>query len=521
MTPLIECQDLVVDFGLTRALDRVSLSINPGEIVGLVGPNGAGKSTLGRVFVGEIPFGSYQGSLKLRGSDARFDDSREAHNAGIVLVHQEGAVVEQLSIGENVMLTLEPNWHGYINWPALHDQAARGLSQVGLVTSTRARLADIGGVALVELVEIARSIVRRSSVFVFDESTSALGAEEIKILLAKLRELSARGAGIVFISHRINEVLSICDRVIVLRDGRVTMDASRVGQDHASVVRAMLGGALDDAEVRLRSKQHMRTSAGGSGDLGPTALKLRNWRVPRSNICRINVGPIDIEIRDGEILGLFGPLGAGMTELLQSLFGLYGRTCTGECWMKDKPVAPFSKPAAAIRQGLALVSAERQKEGVVPQLSVLENMMLGHHRKDLSWWKIILNRRAARQLCERLIEELGIQTTGPDETIALLSGGNQQKVLLARAMVNSPRILLLDQPTRGIDVGAKRDVYRWVRAAAARGAAVIVSSLEELELLGLAHRILVLRDGRQLAILDAAKTTEHELLTLAAGGSLH
>jgi ABC-type sugar transport system ATPase subunit len=283
----------------------------------------------------------------------------------------------------------------------------------------------------------------------------------------------------------------------------------------------MLGGAFDDAEIRLRSKQRMRTSAGGSAELGPPALKLRNWRVPRSDICRINAGPIDIEIRDSEILGLFGPLGAGKTELLQSLFGLYGGSCSGECWMKGKLVAPFSKPAAAIRRGLALVSAERQKEGVVPQLSVLENMMLGHHRKDLSWWKIVLNRRAARQLCERLIEELGIQTTGPDQTIASLSGGNQQKVLLARAMVNSPRILLLDEPTRGIDVGAKRDVYRWVRATAAQGAAVIVSSLEELELLGLAHRILVLRDGRQLTVLDASKTDEHELLTLAAGGSLH
>ncbi len=516
-TPLIECSDVVVDFGLTRALDRVSLSIHPGEIVGLVGTNGAGKSTLGRVFVGEIPVGSYQGSLRFKGQPARFRDSREAHHAGVVLIHQEGAAVEQLSIGENVMLTLEPQRRGCIDWEALHEQAADALRRLGLVADTRARVAGSGGVALVGLVEIARSIVRGSSLFVFDESTSALGGDEITILLTRMKELATHGAGIVFISHRIDEVLSICDRIVVLRDGRVVLDDLRSDQTHASVLQAMLGRIYGDSEIRVEARNNRQTDSASANGVGSSALKVRDWRVPKSNICRLDVGPMNVEVEKGEILGLFGPLGAGKTEFLSSLYGLYGRTARGECWIDGKQAHPFSGPGTAIRYGLALVSSDKQKEGVIPQLSVQDNMMVGYFRDDLSWSKMLLRHQTARHLCERLISELGIQTTGPDQTMSSLSGGNQQKVLLSRAMINSPRVLLLDEPTRGIDVGAKRDVYRWIKSIVAQGAAVLISSLEEDELLRLADRILVIRDGRQLALLKASDTDEHELLTLATG----
>jgi ABC-type sugar transport system ATPase subunit len=516
-TPLIECQDLVVDFGLNRALNRVSLSVVAGEIVGLVGPNGAGKSTLGRVFVGEIPFGAYRGTLKVGGTEARFASSRAAHDAGVVLVHQEGAAVDQLSIGENVMLTIEPSRYGCVNWPSLHQQAALALKQLGLVTDTRQRLGDHGGVALVELVEVARSIVRGSSVFVFDESTAALGAEEIRTLLMRMYELAGKGAGIIFISHRIDEVLSICDRVVVLRDGQIVMDAPRACLDHSSIVRAMLGSTFDE----LCSAPASETHDGRENERierEPTALELRDWRIPKSDVCRLDVGPINLAVHRGEIFGVFGPLGAGKTELLHSVYGLFGGSCSGECWISGQRFAPFGSPRTAIQKGLALVSAERQREGVVPQLSVLENLLLGHHRRDLLRKGILINHQVSRQLCEGLIEELRIHTIGPDQIIATLSGGNQQKVLLGRAMANSPNILLLDEPTRGVDVGARQDVYRWIRATAIRGAAVIVSSLEESELMELAHRILVLRDGRQLAILSRRDTSEHELITLAGGG---
>lgn len=514
MTSLLECRDLTVDFGRQRALDQFSFNINSGEIVGLVGTNGAGKSTFGRVLVGELPFGTYQGEFKVKNAEVRFASTREAHETGIVLIHQEGAAIDQLSIGENVMLTIEPTRYGWIDWPALHSRAYDALERLGAATNTQQRLGDHGGVALMELVEVARSLVRGGSVFVFDESTSALGADEIKILLAKMRELAATGAGIIFISHRIDEILSVCDRIVVLRDGRKVLDAPRSGLDHRSVVRAMLGIEISGQTVKTSRDSIVRHTQG-------LLLRLQDWRVQKSDVSRLSLGPIDLEVRRGEIIGVFGPLGAGKSELLQSLFGLMPESCTGAFWWDGEKLEPFPSPRMAIAHGLALVSADRQKEGIVPQLSVLENMMIGHHRQDLSWRRLVIRRDASRKLCSELISQLKIRTSGPDQPVSALSGGNQQKVLLARAMINGPRLLLLDEPTRGIDVGAKQDVYRWIRETSAKGTAVIVSSLEEAELLGLTHRVIVLRDGRQLATLSAGETNEQELMVLAAGGTRH
>jgi ABC-type sugar transport system ATPase subunit len=386
---------------------------------------------------------------------------------------------------------------------------------LGAATDTRLRLGEHGGVALMELVEVARSLVRGGSVFVFDESTSALGADEIKILLAKMRELASIGAAIVFISHRLDEILSVCDRVVVLRDGRKVLDAPRSGQDHDSIVRTMLGGDISVETEPERNGDGISIRSAG------TLLRLQDWRVRKSDFCRLDIGPIELDVRNGEIVGLFGPLGAGKTEFLQSLFGLMPESCSGSLWWDGQQQRPFRDPRRAIAAGLALVPADRQKEGVVPELTVLENVILGHHPQNVSRAGLVLRHDANRRLCGELIDQLSIRTTGPDQPVSTLSGGNQQKVLLARAMTNMPRLLLLDEPTRGIDVGAKQDVYRWIRKTAAAGTSIIVSSLEEAELLGLAHRLVVLRDGRQVATIPTTETNEHELMMLAAGGTRH
>ena len=510
--PLLETCNLTVEFDAQRALDGVSFRLMAGEIVGLVGVNGAGKSTLGRVLVGEIPFGSFGGEFRLRSKEARFSNAKMAHAGGVALIHQDGAAIGELTIGENVMLTIEPGHHALIDWRALHDRAASGLRQLGVVVDTRLLLGKRGGVALTEFVEIARSIVRGCSVIVFDESTAALGGGEVRTLLSRMRELADSGAGVIFISHRIDEVLAICDRVVVLRDGRKVLDRPRSGNTHTAVIEAMLGtrghthSRGPEAAARLRKEYGTEP-----------VYAIRNWQVPISDFSRINVGPLNFDVHRGEILGVFGPLGAGKTELLQSLYGLYDGTSDSECRLNGRWVRPFTAADTAIRHGMALVPAERRREGVVPGLSVLENMMLGYRRSDLSRRGTIRHADAQR-LCERFIREFGIATSGPDQRIDSLSGGNQQKVLLARALVNSPQILLLDEPTRGIDIRAKEDVYRLMREASAAGCAIIVSSLEEGELIGLADRILVLRDGRQVALLDGRATDEHELLSLTVGG---
>jgi ABC-type sugar transport system ATPase subunit len=381
------------------------------------------------------------------------------------LVHQEGAAVDQLSIGENVMLTLEPNQYGIIAWPALHERAASALGQLGVSADTQQRLGEHGGVALTELIEIARSIVRGGSVFVFDESTAALGVEEIGNLLQRMRELARSGASVIFISHRIQEILSICDRVVVIRDGRKVLDAPRAELDHATVVAAMLAGIANrQSSGRLAESPHLNdhTSPGA-------LLQLKNWRRPRSERSRVDLGPINLEIGRGEIFGIFGPLGAGKTELLESLFGLSESLPHGGFQWDSVKRRPPSDPHSAIEMGLAFVSADRQKQGVIPQLSLLENMLLGNRRTDLSRGRFALQHQKAREICQHYIDALGIRAQGPDQLMSTLSGGNQQKVLLARAMLNRPRLLLLDEPTRGIDVGTKREVYSWISATGRAG----------------------------------------------------
>ncbi len=507
---LLQLDGITVEFGATRALNNVSFNVSAGEVVGLMGANGAGKSTLAKVIVGEIPHGSYRGTVTCNGSLAAFADARDAHDAGVALVHQEGAVVPQLTIGENVMLTIEPSRFGVIDWRELYSRADAAMRKLGLDIDTRRPLAGQGGVALMEQVEIARAIASGSRVFVFDESTSALGADEIGLLLQRMRELAAQGAGIIFISHRTDEILKVCDRVVILRDGRVALEAPRSELDQASIVRAMLGTALAEPQSFNQNDR--------SGNRA-TAIRLSNWARARSQESPRDVGPINIELDAGEIVAVYGPLGAGKTEFVESLYGFIPELTSGSVELAGAKFQPRT-PRESISQGIAYVSAERQRDGLVPHLSVLENMMLGWHRGAPRRRGSIVDHGAAKELCKSFIRDLAIRTQGPDQPIGNLSGGNQQKVLLARALINEPRLVLLDEPTRGIDLGAKQDVYRLIRKVASKGTAVLYATMEEDEALELSDRILVLRDGKKITLVNTRDTNRHELLALAGGTAI-
>ncbi len=503
--PLLECVSASVDFDATRALDSVSLTLYPGEIVGLVGPNGAGKTTLGRVISGEIPYGAFDGELRLEGTPVHFRNARDARDAGIVLIHQERSTIDELSIGENVMLTIEPRAKIGIDWPELHRQARQHLADLGVDTDTYGRVAD-AGVAVQQLVDVARAIAMGRRLFVFDESTAALGLEEVRILLERMREMRDRNMAVVFISHRISEVLQVSGRVVVMRDGRVVLDARREDVDHFSVVRAMLGSEYREFE---------RAPGGPSGD--GVRLGVTGWLVPRNQDRKVEVGPINLTVGTGEVLGVFGPLGAGKTELLYSLFGLFGREPSGDVTVDGKP-ARIRNPTDAIRHGVALIPSERRIEGIATGLSVGDNMVLSHPPGISKFG--VLRHGVLDNLCARFVRSLGIKLRSIFEPIDHLSGGNQQKVLLARALAVSPKLMLLDEPTKGIDLGTKVDVYNLIRELAQQGTSCLFSSMEAEEILGIADRILVLRDGHQLAVLDSRRTKEQELVHLATGGKL-
>jgi ABC-type sugar transport system ATPase subunit len=505
---LLQLDGITVEFGATRALDNVNFNVSPGEVVGLMGANGAGKSTLAKVIVGEIPFGSYRGTVTCNGHPAEFSNSRDAHRAGVALVHQEGSVVPQLTIGENVMLTIEPSRFGVIDWKGLYAQADTAMRKLGLDIDTRKPLAGQGGVALMEQVEIARAIASGARVFVFDESTSALGAGEIEVLLRRMRELAAQGAGIIFISHRTDEILKVCDRVVILRDGRVAVSAPRAQLDHASIVRGMLGNGRGDTVASIAQQARLKKQG--------TLVRVRDWSVSKSLENPRDLAPINMALARNEIVAVYGPLGAGKTELLQSLYGLLPELTDGVLELAGAGFRPRN-PCDSILAGVAYVSAERQRDGVVAHLSVLQNMMLGWHRGAPRWKGPVVDEQSAEALCREYIRDLAIRTQGPAQPISNLSGGNQQKVLLARALINQPRLVLLDEPTRGIDLGAKQDVYRLIRKVAATGTAVLYATMEESEALELSDRILVLRDGRQVALIDTKDTNPHELLALAGG----
>lgn len=504
--PVLECSDVTVDYPGTRALDSVSLSVQAGEVVGVVGANGAGKTTLGKVLVGEIPHGSFSGHVAIDGAEVEFQTTSDAHAAGVVLIHQERASIGELSIGENVMLTIEPRRSlGAIDWEELHAQARTYLRSVGVEVDSRRPLNELS-VGLQHLVDIARGLARGSRVFVFDESTASLGSDEVNVLSEQIRHLADRGSAIILISHRVGEILDITERVVVLRDGRVVTSLRSRETDQAEIVRNILGS---DYSVPARVFEE-------KADVHPLVLEARGWSMPRGQGRALDVGPIDLTLQQGEIVGVFGPLGAGKTEFLYSLFGLFGSGPRGALSIRGRKV-DVGSPVAAIANGIGLIPSDRHSEGTIAERSVLENLLLAYPTETARHG--ILQHSAGRKIAQEYVSALGIKISSLDQPIDELSGGNQQKVLLARVLLSKPTVLLLDEPTRGVDVGAKAEIYALIKAHSRREVAFLFTSMEADEVLALATRIIVLRLGRVVARLSSSETTEHELIELAIGGN--
>jgi len=477
--PLLRMHHITKSFPGVRALDDVSLDFRAGEILGLVGENGAGKSTLMKILGGI--YSADSGEIVLDGSPVRFRGPRDATDAGIAIIHQELNLVPDMNVAENIFLGREPSRLGLLDRGHLHRDAARVLERLGFDLDTRTRVRDLS-LGRRQIVEIAKALSVSARILVMDEPTSALSDAEVDHLFRVARGLRAEGVSMVFITHRLDEVFRIVDRVAVLRDGKLVGVRDRTNLSKNELVRLMVGREVSDQFPRTESRP------------GNVVLSVRDLSArERGGDHRPVLRNIDLDLRRGEILGLAGLMGAGRTELLTALFGALDAETSGRIEILGRPVR-IRSPRDAIRHGIALVTEDRKEFGILPEMVTRENLTLTRLREYARLG--VVRRGAERENALRTINRLDVSPRDPEMVMKNLSGGNQQKAVVGRWLLTEPNILLLDEPTRGIDVGAKGEIYKLIRALAGEGMAILMVSSELPEILGLSDRILVMAAGR-------------------------
>ncbi|HXI49927.1 MAG TPA: sugar ABC transporter ATP-binding protein [Candidatus Saccharimonadales bacterium] len=490
---LLEVRSLSKRFPGVRALHQVGLSLRAGEVLAVIGENGAGKSTLMKILAGvETPD---SGEILLDGRPVRIGSVRDATRLGIALIHQELNLADNLDVAANIFLGREPRRLGFVDRRQLYDAARQFLHQVGLDCAPDVLVHRLP-LGRQQLVEIAKALSTQARVLIMDEPTSSLSQGETERLYRVVKDLRGRGVSVVYISHRLREVKELADRVVVLRDGENAGELARDEISHDAMVRLMVGRELGRAD---------RTSH-GRGEPLLVARGLRTLAHPRH--------AVDLALRAGEIVGLAGLVGSGRTELLRAFFGI-DRRAGGEVLIQGHRVQ-LASPRDAIRAGLALVPEDRKQQGVILEMAVRENMSLASLRRDAraAFW---LNLPGEARLAEEMTRELKVKTPTLQQFVEYLSGGNQQKVALAKWLALRPRVLLLDEPTRGIDVGAKQEIYRLMETLAGQGVAILFVSSEMEEVLRMSDRALVMHEGRLAGELNREQLSEEAIMRLATG----
>jgi D-xylose transport system ATP-binding protein len=500
--PLLELRDITKDFPGVRALDGVSFTLEKAEIHALCGENGAGKSTLIKTLCGVNPYGTYGGEILLDGAPVRFQSLRDAEHHGIALIAQELALVPELSVEENMALGREPMRAGLIRWDIVRERAVAALKMVGLDVDPGRAIKELG-IGQQQLVEIGKALAKNARILVLDEPTAALTESDAARLNRLLGELRAGGVSCIYISHRLEEVFQIADRITVLRDGRSVGGAPRTELTPDKVIAMMVGREVGTLYPRPPHRP------------GVSLLKVQNWTVedplvPGRQVLR----NVSLEVREREIVGIGGLMGAGRTALVSSLFGAARSRVTGTLSLSGGPPRkPFQSPPEAIGAGLALVSEDRKRYGLVLDASVSENLTLASLRRFVRGFFVDDKSREAQARQEA--DALRVRAPGLGAPVRQLSGGNQQKVVLGKWLLTKPRVLFLDEPTRGVDVGAKAEIHRLIAELAEAGLGVVLVSSDLPELLGMSHRVLVLSLGAATAELSASEATPEAVMTAA------
>ncbi len=501
LTPRLEMRHIAKNFGGVRALSDVSLTARAGEVHAVCGENGAGKSTLMKILAGAIV--AYDGEIRLNGRPVRFSGPREAEDSGIRIIYQELNLVPQLTVADNIFLGREKTWGGRLRWldnRAMADRSRALFARLGTSIDPGAKLGDLR-IGDQQMVEIAKALAFDAAVVIMDEPTSALSDSEVERLFRVIADLRKAGTSVLYISHKMNEVFTLADQITVLRDGQFVATASRVETRPKEVVRWMVGREI----AALNYVQH---AIGEQPLLEVLGLSLA--APPESG--RPSLREISFSVRTGEVLGVAGLLGAGRTELLEAIYGASAFQPTGTIRIAGSEVQ-FKHPDQAIKAGIAMVTEDRKTLGLFDRMTVAENITI-RRLPDLMIGPLI-DPRAERHAVNWSIKELAIKTAGGGAPITSLSGGNQQKCILARWLLIEPRVLLLDEPTRGIDVGAKAEIYALIRKLAREGRAIVMTSSELPELLAVSDRIIVLCEGRLTAQIPRALATEENIMHAA------
>lgn len=493
MSVAVEFRDVVKDFGPVRVLHGVGFALEPGKVYGLLGENGAGKSTLMKILAGYESLSG--GELRINGEHRSFKGSRAAEAEGIVLIHQEFNLAEDLTVAQNIFLGHEKKRGWLLDDAAMRREAAQALRQVGLDVDPDTKVKQLI-VAEKQLVEIAKALARHARLLIMDEPTATLTPSETERLFALMAQLKKDGVTLVYISHKLDEVERVTDEVLVMRDGRLVARQPTHELTRHQMANLMVGRELSDLFPPKEPPPQGRAPL----------LRVRNLNVPGW------ARDVSFEVAPGEILGFAGLVGAGRTELFEGLLGLRPRA-GGTVELQGREVR-LAHPREAVEQGLTYLSEDRKGKGLHVDFGLRENLTLMALQQFATPW---LKPQAELQALAQAVTEFGIRTGNLHNRASNLSGGNQQKLALAKVLKPAPQVVVLDEPTRGVDVGAKRDIYFLIQRLAREGRAVIVISSELMELIGLCHRVAVMRGGRLVATVQGAELTEEELIAHATG----
>jgi D-xylose transport system ATP-binding protein len=499
---LLVMRSIAKSFPGVKALDGVTFDLRPGEIHALVGENGAGKSTLMKILGGVYPYPHYGGEIFINGELQKFTGVRDAEKAGIAVIYQELSLVQEMSVAENIFLGREPRKWGVIRSAELHRRAAKLLADLHLAIDPQTPIRSLG-IGQQQLVEIAKALSQEARILVLDEPTAALTDAEVSTLFQILNKLRARGVGMVYISHKLDEVFRISDRISVLRDGKTVGTNVTAEWNEAQVIARMVGREVGDIFPTV-DHEH-----------GEVIFEARNITVSDPVLpSKKLVDRVSFSVNRGEVLGIAGLMGAGRSDLLMALFGAHAGRSSGEIFLGGKRIN-IKSPAEAIQHGIGFVTEDRKRFGLVLDQTILNNMTLAGLSRISGRFITSIDAEAAAG--ERSMKDLRVKAPSVFTAVGTLSGGNQQKVVLAKWLLTNPRVLFLDEPTRGIDVGAKQEIYTQINKLARSGIAIVLVSSELPEVLGLSDRVIVLHEGRVTGEFTRENATPEKLMACATG----